>query len=71
MSAHPEESNRRLRIDWSELPALYAAGIPLAELVQKYACSRYTLHRQLRRMGVDPRRRSPGDPDDETVRTAQ
>jgi len=30
---HPEESNRRLRIDWSELPALYAAGIPLAELM--------------------------------------
>jgi very-short-patch-repair endonuclease len=60
MSAHPEESNRRLRIDWRELPALYAAGIPLAELIQKYACSRNTLYRQLRRMGVDPRRRSPG-----------
>lgn len=59
MSAHPEESNRRLPIDWSELPALYTAGAPMAGLMQKYGCSRNTLHRQLRRMGVSPRRRSP------------
>ena len=71
MSAHPEQSNRRLGIDWSELPALYAAGAPLADLMQKYCCSRNTLHRQLRRMGVKPRRRSARDPDGETVGAVQ
>jgi very-short-patch-repair endonuclease len=61
MRAHPEESNRKLKADWSELPALYAAGKPMAELMQRYNCSRNTIHRQLRRMDVPMRRRSPGD----------
>jgi very-short-patch-repair endonuclease len=56
MSAHPEESNRKLRINWDELPALYAGGASLADLMEKYGCSRNTIHRQLKRMGVAPRR---------------
>ncbi len=71
MSAHPEQSNRRLRIDWSELPALYAAGAPMADLMQRYGCSRNTLHRQLRRMGVNPRRRSRSDPGGDPIRAVQ
>ena len=55
MSAHPEESNRRLRIDWSELPALYASGLPLADLTSRYGCGRNTIYRQLQRLGVSPR----------------
>ena len=55
MSAHPEESNRRLRIDWSELPALYASDAPLADILQRYGCGKSTLYRQLRHMGITPR----------------
>lgn len=62
MSEHPEESPRWLKIDWSDLPALYRAGTPLRDLQEKYNCSRNTLHRQLARMGVEPRRRRPGAP---------
>lgn len=71
MRAHPEESNRRLRIDWSELPALYAAGTPITELTQRYGCGRGTIHRQLKRMNVPVRPRSPGKPDSDTVRSVQ
>ena len=52
MSAHPEESNRRLRIDWSELPALYASGASLADIMQRYGCGKQTIYRQLRRMEI-------------------
>jgi uncharacterized protein YjcR len=62
MSAHSEESNRKIRADWSELPALYASGVPLADLMQRYGCSRNTIHRQLGRMGVKPRRSSRRNP---------
>ena len=60
MSEHPEESPRKLKIDWSDLPALYQGGTPLRELQERYDCSRNTLHRQLARMGVEPRRARPG-----------
>lgn len=52
MSAHPEESNRRLRVDWSDLPALYAAGQSADDLASRYGCGKQTIYRQLRRMGV-------------------
>jgi very-short-patch-repair endonuclease len=58
MSAHPEESNRRLRIDWSELPVLYAGNMPVADLMQRYGCGKQTIYRQLRKMGISLR--SPG-----------
>lgn len=70
MRAHPEESNRWLKTDWSELPALYAAGAPIAELTQRFQCSRNTIFRQLKRMDV-PMRRSPGKSDSDTVRAGQ
>lgn len=62
MREHPEESPRRLRVDWNELPALYLAGTPMRDLQEKYGCGRSTLHRHLIEMGVDPRRRRPGEP---------
>jgi very-short-patch-repair endonuclease len=62
MAAHPEASNRRLRIDWSELPALYAGGVPLADLMQRYDCGKNTIYRQLKRMGVEELRRPPQPP---------
>jgi very-short-patch-repair endonuclease len=55
MSAHPGESNRRLRIDWSELPALYAGNTPVADLMQRYGCGKRTIYRQLRKMGISLR----------------
>lgn len=55
MSAHPEESNRKLRIDWSELPALYASDASLADIMERYGCGKNTIYRQLRRMGITPR----------------
>ena len=55
MSAHPEESNRRRCTDWSELPALYASGEAIGDLMQRYGCGKNTIYRQLRRMGIDPR----------------
>ena len=62
MSDHPEASNRRLRTDWSELPALYAGGTPLADLMQRFDCGRNTIYRQLKRMGVEELRRPPQPP---------
>ena len=62
MSDHPEASNRRLGTDFSELPALYAAGMPLADLMQRFDCGRNTIYRQLKRMGVEELRRPPQPP---------
>ena len=58
MRAHPEENNRKRKIDWSELPALYASDTPIADLMQRYGCGKNTIYRQLQRMEVAPR--SPG-----------
>lgn len=68
MRAHPEESNRRLRVDWSELPALYASGISPIDLADRFNCSRVTIYRKLWEMRVQMRRDTPGDPDSDTVR---
>jgi very-short-patch-repair endonuclease len=69
MSAHPEESNRRRKADWSELPALYASKLPVADLMERYGCGKSTIYRQLREMGIDPR--SPAKSDSDTVRAEQ
>lgn len=61
LTAHPEESNRRLRTDWSELPELWAQDISIADLAARYGCSKNTIDRQVRRMGL-PLRRSPRNP---------
>ena len=61
LTAHPEESNRRLRTDWSELPELWAQDISIADLAARYDCSKNTIDRQVRRMGL-PLRRSPRNP---------
>lgn len=61
LTAHPEESNRKLRIDWSELPGFWAQNISIAELATRYGCSKNTIDRQVRRMGL-PLRRPPRNP---------
>lgn len=62
LTDHPEAGNRRLRVDWSELPALYADGVPFAQLAAKYGCGLTTLYRQLERMGVTEKRHNPKVP---------
>lgn len=59
LSAHPEESNRRLQIDWSELPALWDQGLTIVELAERYGCGKNTINRQVRRMELPPRRARP------------
>ena len=59
MHAHPEESNRRMNIDWSKLPALYASGLSVEELLQRYGIGKTTLYRKLRQAGITPQRHSP------------
>ena len=56
MHAHPEESNRRKNIDWSGLPALYASGLSVEELLQRYGVGKTTLYRKLRQAGITPQR---------------
>jgi DNA-binding NtrC family response regulator len=62
MHAHPEESNRRKNIDWSDLPALYASGLSVEELLQRYGVGRTTLYRKLQQAGITPQRHSPRKP---------
>ena len=54
---HPEASNRRLNIDWSELPALYAGGMTQAELAQHYGVGLNTITRRMKALGVEARPR--------------
>jgi very-short-patch-repair endonuclease/Mor family transcriptional regulator len=70
LSAHPEESNRRLQVDWSELPALWDQGLTIVELAERYGCGKNTINRQVRRMEL-PHRRAPRNPDNVTVRAGQ
>jgi very-short-patch-repair endonuclease/Mor family transcriptional regulator len=56
MRKHPEESNRRLKTDWSELPSLYAGGMTMMDLAQHFGCSRNTIIRTMRRMDVTARK---------------
>lgn len=60
LRAHPEESNRRLRIDWSDLPELWAQGVFLADLAERYGCGKKAVRNQVERMGLPARR--PGRP---------
>ena len=55
LTAHPEASNRGLRTDFSELPALYAGGMTKVELAAHYGCSMQTIDRRMRAMDVQAR----------------
>jgi very-short-patch-repair endonuclease len=55
LSAHPEESNRRSNIDWSDLPKLYAFGWTYEELAGHFGCGKTTISRKLQAAGI-PRR---------------
>ena len=52
LTAHPDASNRRLKIDLSDLPALYASGLRQRELAGHYGVSLNTIQRAMARMGV-------------------
>ena len=58
LTDHPEASNRRLKTDLSELPALYAGGMTQRELAEHYGISLNTVQRAMVRMGIE--RRGPG-----------
>lgn len=55
LSAHPEESNRRLKTDWTDLPKLYGYGWTYDELAAHFGCGKTTISRKLREMGTEPR----------------
>ena len=57
LTDHPEASNRRLKTDLSELPALYAGGMTQRELAAHYGISLNTVQRVMTRMGVRGRGR--------------
>lgn len=52
MREHPEESNRRLATDWSELPALYSSGMTMRQLTEHYGCSLNAVRGAMRRLNV-------------------
>jgi len=55
MREHPEESNRLLAVDWSDLPALYASGMTMRGLAARYDCSVHAVSGAMKRLGVQPR----------------
>lgn len=52
---HPGASNRRLKIDLSKVPALYASGMTQRELAAYYGVSLHTVQRAMARMGISGR----------------
>ncbi len=50
---HPEASNRRLKVDLSELPVLYAKGLTQRELATHFGVSLNTIQRTMKRMGIE------------------
>ena len=56
LTDHPEQSNRTLRTDFSDLPSLYASGMTMAELAEHFDCGRNTIVRRMKLMGVQPRK---------------
>lgn len=55
MREHPEESNRRLRTDWSNLQSLYAGGMTIRELASHYGCSVNAVSGAMKRLGIAAR----------------
>lgn len=56
MGDHPDESNRRRKINWEEVTELYAQGIIPKDIMQRYDIGKTTLYRHLREMGATLRR---------------
>lgn len=59
LTDHPEASNRRLRIDWSDLVPLQESGLTMKQLAEHYGCGVATVRRELSARGI---KRSPGRP---------
>ncbi len=56
LSEHPEQGNRKLHTDFTDLPALYEDGMSMAALAERYECSVPTIGRRLNLMGAKMRR---------------
>jgi hypothetical protein len=56
LTDHPEASNRRLRTDFSGLPALYAGGMTIDRLAGHYGCGRKVIMTRMKEMGVQARK---------------
>lgn len=53
---HPEEvKSYRVERDWSELAALYAAGMSSIQLAERYECSKRTILVKMRKLGIEVR----------------
>lgn len=52
---HPEASKRRLQRDWSDLGALYAAGMSTKQLATRYGCSQRAVLTAMRHLGIPVR----------------
>lgn len=52
MRAHPEESNRRLPIDWADLADLYAGGMTMRQLAAYYKCSVHAVAIAIKRLDI-------------------
>jgi very-short-patch-repair endonuclease len=56
MREHPEQSNRRLAIDWSDLPDQYASGQTMRQLATRYGCSVHAVTDAMQHLGIEPRK---------------
>lgn len=56
MLKHPEQSNRWLTIDWSDLPALYKSGMTMRDLADRFGCSVHAVSDAMKRMDVPARK---------------
>jgi very-short-patch-repair endonuclease len=56
MHEHPETvKSKRLERDWSQLAALYAAGMSSIQLAEHYGCSKRSILMKMRSLGIQPR----------------
>jgi very-short-patch-repair endonuclease/uncharacterized protein (DUF433 family) len=55
MREHPEESNRRLSIDWSALAALYTSGMTMRQLAAHYGCSVHAVKDAMAQQHIESR----------------
>jgi very-short-patch-repair endonuclease len=55
MHEHPEESNRLLAIDWSDLASLYASGMTMRQLALHYGCGVHAVKSAMERQGITSR----------------
>jgi very-short-patch-repair endonuclease len=60
MSAHPEESPRKYKLNWDDVASRYKTGADPDDIMREFGIGKTTLYRHLRRMGVEFRRQPRG-----------